>query len=199
VLRPPGHGRWAFDVVPTGDDGRSVAAGGWWRYLTCRLRSSDLAGWTRPVYAPLDGEVVAAHDGEPDRRRLVPWRDVPAGLLFAPIRHGRKVTAMAGNHVILGVDGTYVLLAHLQRGSVRVRRGDTVSAHDELGLIGASGNALGPHLHLQVMTSPDPLTARPRPFTVANYERWQDHDWHPHQGAALPAARCRLRVGIRTV
>lgn len=75
---------------------------------------------TRPVLTSLDGEVVAGRDGEPDRDRLSPWRDVPAGLLIRRLLLGEQIPAMAGYHRILGADGTYVLLAHLRQGSVRV-------------------------------------------------------------------------------
>jgi hypothetical protein len=54
VLDPPGHSRWAFDLLPLQSGSGAVAEGGWWRYLTCRLRSSNVSGWARPVGSPLD-------------------------------------------------------------------------------------------------------------------------------------------------
>ncbi|MFJ2033963.1 M23 family metallopeptidase [Streptosporangium sp. NPDC087985] len=194
MLNPPGHSRWAFDLLPLEPGSAAVAEGGWWRYLTCRLRSSDVSGWARPVRSPLDGEVLVGHDGEPDRDRLVPWRDVPAGLLLRPLLLGKQIPAMAGNHVVLGADGTYVLLAHLQQGSVRVASGQAVRARETIGLIGASGNALGPHLHLQVMNGPDPLTARPVPFAVRRYRLWDGRRWHGRNDSPLPAKRVRISV-----
>lgn len=194
VLNPPGHSRWAFDLLPLESGSGAVAEGGWWRYLTCRLRSSNVSGWARPVGSPLDGEVVVGHDGEPDRDWLVPWRDVPAGFLLRPLLHRHQIPSTAGNHVVVGADGTYVLLAHLQRGSVRVGAGQAVRARDTIGLIGASGNALGPHLHIQVMDGPDPLTARLVPFAVRRYRLWDGRNWHERNGSPLPARRVRIRV-----
>jgi murein DD-endopeptidase MepM/ murein hydrolase activator NlpD len=41
------------------------------------------------------------------------------------------------------------LLAHLKRGSVRVKTGDTVKRGQEIGRCGHSGNSTEPHLHFQ--------------------------------------------------
>lgn len=195
VLRPPGHGRSAFDILPLAPGSDAVAAGGWGRYLTCRLRSRDVSGWNLRVRAPLDGEVRAAHDGEPDRGRLVPWLDVPAGLLLRPMLQGRRLPAMAGNHVVIGRDGLFVLLAHLRQGSVAVQPGQRVRTGDAVGTIGASGNAVGPHLHLQAMDGPDPLTARPAPFALRRYRLRDGHSWDERTESPLPLKRSRLRFG----
>lgn len=195
VLRPPGHSRWAFDILPLASDSGAVAAGGWWRYLTGRLRSRDLSGWDAPVRAPLDGEVHAAHDGEPDRDRLIPWLDIPAGLLLRPLLRGRRLPAMAGNHVVIGRDGLFVLLAHLRHGSVAVRPGQRVQAGDTVGAVGASGNAVGPHLHLQAMDAADPLSGRPAPFALRRYRLWDGRAWHDRADSPLPAKRARVRFG----
>jgi hypothetical protein len=72
VLNPPGHSRWAFDILTLEPGSGAVADGGLWRYLTGRLHSRDVSGWARPVLSPVDGEVVVGHDSEPDRDRLVP-------------------------------------------------------------------------------------------------------------------------------
>lgn len=194
VLNPPGHSRWAFDILPLEPRSGAVADGGLWRYLAGRLHSRDISGWGHPILAPADGEVVASHDGEPDRDRLVPWRDVPAGFLLRPLLLGRRIPAMAGNYVIMSASGAYVLLAHLQRGSVRVRPGQAVRSGDPIGLAGASGNALGPHLHLQVMDGPDPLTARIIPFTVRQCHLWDGRTWYEQANSTLPAKRTRIRA-----
>jgi hypothetical protein len=56
VLNPPGHSRWALDLLALESGSGAVAEGGWWRYLTCRLRSSNVSGWARPVGSSLNGE-----------------------------------------------------------------------------------------------------------------------------------------------
>ncbi|HEX6938406.1 MAG TPA: M23 family metallopeptidase [Longimicrobiales bacterium] len=61
-----------------------------------------------------------------------------------------------GNHVVLGHgNGEYSFLAHLRKGSVRVRVGDRVSAGDRVGECGNSGDSSEPHLHYHLQTTPD--------------------------------------------
>lgn len=83
------------------------------------------------VHAPCAGRVVAATDGVAD---------------MAPPAVDRA--HMAGNHVILDCAGTWVVLGHLQRGSVAVRTGQSVTALKPLGRVGNSGNTSEPHLHV---------------------------------------------------
>jgi murein DD-endopeptidase MepM/ murein hydrolase activator NlpD len=46
-----------------------------------------------------------------------------------------------------------VLLAHLKQSSIVVDVGDIVTAGQEIGQFGNSGNTSQPHLHIQVMTT----------------------------------------------
>ena len=52
-------------------------------------------------------------------------------------------------------NGLFVVLAHLQLGSLRVRNGDAVRKGDALARVGNSDNTTMPHLHLQVQTHVD--------------------------------------------
>jgi murein DD-endopeptidase MepM/ murein hydrolase activator NlpD len=62
-----------------------------------------------------------------------------------------------GNHLIVQIaPERYVMLAHLQQHSLRVREGQRVAAGELLALCGNSGNTTAPHLHLQVQTRADP-------------------------------------------
>lgn len=49
----------------------------------------------------------------------------------------------------------FVLLGHLQKGSVLVAEGDAVHAGQPIAKCGNSGNTSHPHLHLQVQNGPD--------------------------------------------
>jgi murein DD-endopeptidase MepM/ murein hydrolase activator NlpD len=64
-------------------------------------------------------------------------------------------SAIAGNHVVIALDGhgPYILLAHLQRGSVTVTAGDHVQEGAVVGACGNSGNSTQPHLHIQATDS----------------------------------------------
>jgi murein DD-endopeptidase MepM/ murein hydrolase activator NlpD len=58
-----------------------------------------------------------------------------------------------GNEVVVKhADGKYSEYAHLS--SISVRAGQSVSAGQQLGLSGATGNVTGPHLHFEVRTGP---------------------------------------------
>jgi hypothetical protein len=84
-----------------------------------------------PVVAPCSGRVIAAVDG---------LADMPVP------QYDRK--NMAGNHVILDCHDAHVILAHFQRGSIRVRAGDVVTVASPLGAVGNSGGTSEPHLHV---------------------------------------------------
>ena len=83
------------------------------------------------VYSPCAGTVVAAHDGEPDRR--------PGEA---------KIGERSGNHVVLGCGDVEILLAHMRRGSVLVSAGSKAELGQALGKVGNSGYSMEPHLHI---------------------------------------------------
>lgn len=190
VLRPPGHGRWQFDLVGCDDDGRRFGRG--WRLHTGRVRAEQVTGWGRSVHAPVTGRVVTARDGERDRRRLLPVRDVLASLLVRPLRHRDDPTVLAGNHVTIAFAGGTVLLAHLREGSVRVAAGDHVTAGEVVGEVGNSGNTVLPHLHLHVAAGDDPRQPAV-PFVVERFAEHHDDGWRPREHAPLPTRRRRIR------
>jgi hypothetical protein len=168
--RVPSHGTHAFgltyaiDFIAVDDRGRSAPRT--WRSLVGVEAPELFRGFGEPILAPASGRVVSVHDGEPDHaaRRsqltLVPYALGQAGR----IREG--VSAVAGNHVVLALEphGPFVTMAHLRRGSVRVRPGDLVRAGEQVGECGNSGNSTQPHLHLQVTTSTHWDTARGLPM-----------------------------------
>lgn len=59
-----------------------------------------------------------------------------------------------GNQVVIQLaDGYYAQYAHLS--SLSVSAGQTVTAGQQVGLSGATGNVTGPHLHFEIRTTPD--------------------------------------------
>ncbi len=104
------------------------------------------------VLAPCAGRVVVATDGHPD----LPPPEVDRAH-------------MAGNHVILECGAVWVVLGHLQRGSVAVRADDRLAVGQPLGRVGNSGNTGEPHLHLHAQspgTATAPLSGSPLPLRV---------------------------------
>jgi Peptidase family M23 len=106
-----------------------------------------------PLIAPCAGTVVAALDGLPDQR--IPQQD--------PVHKG-------GNYVMIDCGPFVVALAHLQRGSVRVRPGDDIALGAPIGLMGNSGQSSEPHLHIhaQLGFNPNqPFGGKPMPLSIA--------------------------------
>ena len=61
------------------------------------------------------------------------------------------LNAADGNSIILDLgEKRYALYAHLQPGSIKVRRGEKVHLGQVIGLVGDTGNSIVPHLHFQV-------------------------------------------------
>lgn len=109
---------------------------------------------------PFDGEIVDAADGFPERSRIVPLREIAVVLKNAVTFDPRRLRPVLGNYVIARAADAFAAFAHLVPGSVRVATGEAVRAGDEIGKVGHTGNSTAPHLHSQLMDSPDALTAR---------------------------------------
>lgn len=167
--RIPSHGTTlmgsshAIDLVPVDAAGLAVPRG--WRALFATEPPDRFPGFGVPVLAPAGGRVVAALDGLPDQ---VARRSAFTQFGYAlgqPQRIRGGVPAVAGNHVVIELaGGSFVALAHLQRGSVGVRVGETITAGARIGACGNSGNSTEPHVHLQVMDTVNPALANGVPF-----------------------------------
>ncbi len=138
--------RWAIDIVAI--DVVGMRAHGVLPVDPARYRIFGM-----PVLAPCSGSVLVAVDGLPDM-------PVPAYDRSNP----------AGNHVLLSCNDSVVVLAHLQRGSVRVRSADAVLVGQQLGAVGNSGGSNEPHLHIHAQRPgpPDmPMGGDPLPMVFS--------------------------------
>ena len=61
--------------------------------------------------------------------------------------------------------------AHLQPGSISVKRGDRVKAGQVLGLLGNSGNSTEPHLHFQAGDDRELLGGDGVPFAIDRFTK----------------------------
>ena len=106
-----------------------------------------------PVLAPGDGTITASVDGIPDQTPGEMNPDQPMG-----------------NHIIIDHgNGEFSFLAHLQEGSVKVAVGDAVTAGDELGACGNSGNSSEAHLHYHLQTTGVPFEGEGLPAQFETY------------------------------
>ena len=100
-------------------------------------------GYGAEVLAVADGKIVFVKDGIPEN---VPQA---SGEIKPAITITRET--MAGNWIALDLGRSrYAFYAHLQPGSIRVKVGERVRKGQVIGLLGNSGNAVGPHLHFHI-------------------------------------------------
>lgn len=113
--------RWAYDFVVE-------------PYFGGSSKLEDYGCFGTAVVAPTSAKVHMAHDGEPD---------------VEPGKPSNNAKKPLGNFVAFELDsGTYLIVAHLQRGSAKVKEGDTVAEGQLIGTCGNSGNTSEPHIHI---------------------------------------------------
>ena len=181
----PSHGTHLFATTYAIDfiavRGRRTAATRDWRTLVGTEPVDRFFAFGQPILAPAAGRVVSVLDGVPD---LVARRSQVSRVPYVLTQGSRArqgAAGLAGNQVILELTegGGFVVLAHLRAGSVRVQPDEEVTAGQVLGDCGNSGNSLQPHLHIQVMDSADPFTARGRPMAFRDYQVLPRHGGPP--------------------
>ncbi|MGV9913776.1 M23 family metallopeptidase [Streptomyces tendae] len=121
------------------------------------------AGTTSGYTSPVQGGTV----GTPYHQSGSMWSSgyhtgtdfvVPTGTSLKAVGAGTVVSAgwggAYGNQVVIQLaDGHYAQYAHLS--SLSVSAGQSVTAGQQVGLSGATGNVTGPHLHFEIRTTPD--------------------------------------------
>jgi murein DD-endopeptidase MepM/ murein hydrolase activator NlpD len=145
VNAPQGHEersqQFAYDVVALGKHLELLTGDG--------SRNEDFVGFGKDVLAPAAGTVVYARDdvpenpasGNQDIDKLLTLPDPPWGV--------------GGNCVVIEHGtGEWSFLAHMRKGSVKVKKGDRVKQGDVVGQLGNSGATTGPHLHYHLMDGP---------------------------------------------
>ncbi|MFJ1789736.1 M23 family metallopeptidase [Streptomyces anulatus] len=171
----PSHGThvygqtYAIDIVADPETGEGEPPArptfGWvWPFFR---RNRAFPAFGAPLLAVADATVVRASDGQRDH---LSRNSLPAlaylMLIEGNVRSILGAHRIIGNHVILDLgDSTYAAYAHVQRGSLQVKAGDTVRAGQRLARVGNSGNTTEPHLHFHLMDGPDLDNARGVPFT----------------------------------
>jgi murein DD-endopeptidase MepM/ murein hydrolase activator NlpD len=121
-----------------------------------KLASYTIFG--KPVLAVADGTIVAMTDGLPEQ---TPGK-FPTNI---------SLDEADGNSVILDLGGNrYAMYAHMQPGSIRVRKGQRIKLGQVIGLVGDSGNSVAPHLHFQVMSKPSSLASNGLPYAIDSFE-----------------------------
>ena len=117
-----------------------MKVGGPGRRTLCRTTANtadDFYSWGDPVLSPVAGRV---------KEIVNDIRDNKLGTM--------NPKNLAGNHVIIAAASGYVFLAHMIKGSIKVKPGQRVKVGLEIGKCGNSGNSSAPHIHMHVQDSP---------------------------------------------
>ncbi len=142
--------RFAIDYIQLGPGGRMFAGD--------KTKPESYPSFGADIQAVGEGRVVSVLDGLAEQ---VPGKS-PTGL---------PLDQYAGNHVVQDIgDGNYALYAHMKTGSVKVKPGDELTPGQVIGSLGNTGNSDAPHLHFQVMSTPDPLASDGLPFVFSSFK-----------------------------
>ena len=113
--------RWAYDILIPPAEVKSS-------------KLEDYGIYGAKVMAPATGTVVSINNE----------KDVDPG--------SDDFQSMAGNHIYLRLDesGTYLILAHLKKGSIKVREGQHVNEGEFLAQVGNSGSSVS-HIYIFII------------------------------------------------
>ena len=166
--------RYAYDLMSIDGNGNM--------YHLSPFKKQNWYVFGRPVYSPADGKVVETENTIPDNEyngKVVKNPTMPSGT--DPLG--------LGNHVVIDHgDGEYSVLLYLEKGSVRVRPGETIKRGDLIGNVGFSGNATYPHLHYGVMNNAKNLVGEGIPSYFNDYKLYRG-------AVILPVKRSRIDSG----
>jgi hypothetical protein len=137
--------RFAYDIVGF-RDGKLYAANG--------DKLEDYFCFGQTVFAPADAVVAKTIDQYDDNPLLKPLPNSPPYGNTVVLDHG---------------DGEFSMLAHLKRGSVKVKIGDKVKTGLELAQCGNSGNSPFPHLHYHLQTTAEWFKGDGLPLQLHDY------------------------------
>ncbi|WP_260858538.1 M23 family metallopeptidase [Fictibacillus phosphorivorans] len=122
--------RYAYDLVIV-KDGQS--------YRGTPTLNEDFYAFNKEVVAPCDGRVVKVVNSIVDNE-------------FG----STNVSNPEGNYVIIQhANDEYSLIAHFKQNSIVVKDGQMIKQSQLVGYCGNSGNSSEPHIHFQVMNSPN--------------------------------------------
>ncbi len=81
------------------------------------------------------------------------------------------VETVDGNHIVQDIGGgTYGFYAHLQKGSLLVKPGDTVKKGQVIAKLGNTGNSDSSHMHFHLMNGPSVLGSDGVPYVLDAFE-----------------------------
>jgi murein DD-endopeptidase len=143
--------RYAIDWVRLGADGKL--------FHDNQGENKNYYGYGAEALAVADATVDEVRDGLPEMSPFASGK--PGSVSFENA---------TGNYVVLNLGaGRFALYAHLQPGSLRVKKGQRVRAGQVVGLVGSSGSSGFPHLHFHIVDANHPLFADGLPYVFHSF------------------------------
>jgi murein DD-endopeptidase MepM/ murein hydrolase activator NlpD len=118
------------------------------------------------VLAPFDGEVRGVRDNVDDISVKELGKNAVKGI-------------ECGNGIVIGSGEYEAQLCHLKKGSLTVKKGQTVKAGEVIALVGLSGQTEYPHLHLSLRKDSneiDPIYGDQEDSAYKPKSMWQDDE-----------------------
>ncbi|MFY8019895.1 MAG: M23 family metallopeptidase [Bacteroidia bacterium] len=147
---------YAIDLLKVNDDGNFFTGTG--------TAITDYICLNDSVFSPVNGKIAFVIDSFNNEQVL---------------KKGDTINPL-GNYIAIEIaKEKFVILAQLNKGSIKVKQGDEVKAGDHLAQVGNSGNTTWPHLHMQVSNKADVYAndAIGLPFVFKNYCRKRWWNW----------------------
>jgi murein DD-endopeptidase len=144
--------RYAIDWLQLFSDGKT--------WQGDPLKNASYRCYGAGALAVADGVVTDTHDGIPENVPGATSRAVP----ITP-------ETLGGNFVLLDIgQGAFAYYGHLQPGSLRVKKGDTVQRGQVLGLVGNTGNSTEPHLHFHLADRNAAIDSEGLPYAFDTFD-----------------------------
>ena len=145
----------------------------------------EYPAYGKDVIAVADGEVVVAVRHHPESR-------------VGGFKTYNDTTDERGNFVVIKHHkGEYSLTAHLQYGSILVKKGDMVKQGQVIAKCGNSGNTNAPHLHFQLQSGKYAWFSAGLPIAFSNIKAKQSDyykDLFVDTGKPMPTVENNLKV-----
>lgn len=149
--------RYALDWKRMNDEGAF--------YSGDQTKNESYVDYGADVLAVADGTVIETLDGlDANAPGVLPAND-------PVLAQQLTVQNVDGNHVVLDLgNGRFAFYAHLEKGSLKVKKGDKVETGQKLARLGNTGNANASHLHFHLMDGPSVLGSDGLPYVINSFE-----------------------------
>jgi hypothetical protein len=158
----PSHGTtlfgtsYAFDFMAVDRKTRTAPSKSWRTFFGVE-QPELFYSFGKSVFSPIEGEIVSIHNGEEDHVARRSWFTLLPYVLSQSSRIRKGHQAIAGNYLVIKAKEVdlFVAIVHLQKDSILVKEGQSVTEGQHIANCGNSGNSTEPHIHIQAMNTLD--------------------------------------------